>query len=213
VPRAIGIADVDRLLAKGAQLVEVLPRDDYVWAHLPGARNIPLKELEAHVDELDRAVPVIAYCHDYVCDVSPRAAWRLEYLGFTDAYDYAASKMDWLARGRDYEGTADLVTRHLERDVARCAPATPIEEVRAEIDRRGLCVVVNEAGVVFGVVDTKTLAARQGATAEDVMRPGVSTVRPSEERDKLDERLTNHKVQRIVVTDLEGKLLGLYSAP
>jgi rhodanese-related sulfurtransferase len=212
VPRAIGIADVDRLLAEGAQLVEVLPRDEFAWAHLPGAKNIPLKELEAHVDELDRAVPVIVYCHDYVCDLSPRAAWRLEHLGFSDAFDYAVSKMDWLARGRDYEGTADLVTRHLDRDVARCTPATPLDEVRAAVGRAGICVVTNEAGIVFGAVDAKTLSSREGSTAEGVMRPGVSTVRPSEERDKLDERLTSHKIERIVVTDLEGKLLGLYSA-
>ena len=42
----------------------MLPHDEYEWAHLPGAKNIPLKELEGHVDELDRAKPVIVYCHD-----------------------------------------------------------------------------------------------------------------------------------------------------
>jgi rhodanese-related sulfurtransferase len=211
MPEVIGADDLERLLAQGGQLVEVLPRDEYAWAHLPGARNIPLKELEAHVDELDRAAPVIVYCHDYLCDLSPRAAWRLEHLGFTDAYDYAVSKMDWLARGRDYEGDADLVSRHLRPDVARCSPATPVGDMRARVDREGICVVVNDAGVVFGAVDAKTLETRQGATAEDVMRPGVSTVRPSEERGKLDERLASRNIQRIVVTDLEGRLLGLYS--
>jgi Mg/Co/Ni transporter MgtE len=119
--------------------------------------------------------------------------------------------MDWLARGRDYEGDADLVGRHLNRDVARCSPTTPVDDVRAHVEREGICIVVNDAGVVFGAADAKSLDARQGATAEDVMRPGISTVRPSEERDKLDERLASRNVQRSVVTDLEGKLLGLYS--
>ena len=119
--------------------------------------------------------------------------------------------MDWLARGRHYEGDADLVGRHLNRDVARCSPATPVDDVRALVDRDGICVVVNDAGVVFGAADARSLDARQGATAEEVMRPGISTVRPSEERSKLDERLTGHSLQRMVVTDLEGKLLGLYS--
>jgi len=119
--------------------------------------------------------------------------------------------MDWVARGRDYEGDADFVSRHLNRHVARCSPATPVDDVRALVDRDGICVVVNDAGVVFGAADAKTLAARQGATAEEVMRPGISTVRPSEERDKLDERLASRHVQRIVVTDVEGQLLGLYS--
>ena len=211
MPKAVAIAELERLVAQGGQLVEVLPHDEYEWAHLPGAKNIPLKELEGQVDELDRAAPVIVYCHDYLCDLSPRAAWRLEYLGFAEAYDYAVSKMDWLARGRDYEGDADLISRHLNRDVARCGPATPVNEVRAHVEREGICIVVNDAGVVFGAADAKALAGRQGPTAEDVMRPGVSTVRPSEERDKLDERLASRNIQRIVVTDLEGRLLGLYS--
>ena len=119
--------------------------------------------------------------------------------------------MDWLARGRDYEGDADLVSRHLNRDVARCSPTASVDDVRAHVERDGICIVVNDAGVVFGAADARTLDARQGATAEEVMRPGISTVRPSEERDKLDERLANRKVRRAVVTDQEGRLLGLYS--
>jgi CBS-domain-containing membrane protein len=87
-----------------------------------------------------------------------------------------------------------------------------VDDVRAHVEREDICVVVNDIGVVFGAADARSLGSRQGATAEDVMRPGISTVRPSEERAKLDERLASHKLQRIVVTDVEGKLLGLYSA-
>ncbi len=59
--------EVDRLLEEGgAQLVEVLPRAEYAWAHLPGAINLPLKELDAHAASvLDVQRPVIAYCHDF----------------------------------------------------------------------------------------------------------------------------------------------------
>jgi len=64
MPKPAAIAELDRLLAQGSQLVEVLPHDEYEWAHLPGAKNIPLKELEGHVEELDRAAPIIVYCHD-----------------------------------------------------------------------------------------------------------------------------------------------------
>ena len=64
MPKAVPFAELDGLLARGGQLVEVLPRDEYQWAHLPGAKNIPLKELEGHVEELDRRAPVIVYCHD-----------------------------------------------------------------------------------------------------------------------------------------------------
>jgi rhodanese-related sulfurtransferase len=58
--------DVESLVvARGAQLVEVLPRREYDEQHLPGAVNIPLKELNAEtVLRLDRNHPVIVYCWD-----------------------------------------------------------------------------------------------------------------------------------------------------
>ena len=53
------------LLAAGAQLIEVLPKDEYEEEHLPGARNIPLRELtEATTADLDRSRPVVVYCWD-----------------------------------------------------------------------------------------------------------------------------------------------------
>lgn len=64
MPTAIGRDEVQRLTGRGAQLVEVLPPEDYEWAHLPGAMNVPLKELGDGPVPLDRARPVIVYCHD-----------------------------------------------------------------------------------------------------------------------------------------------------
>ena len=49
-----------------AQLVDVLPREEYEEEHLPGAVNIPLKELDRDTTaQLRRDTPVIVYCHDY----------------------------------------------------------------------------------------------------------------------------------------------------
>lgn len=49
-----------------AQLVEVLPAPEFEREHLPGAINIPLKELNRETArQLDRSRPVIAYCHDF----------------------------------------------------------------------------------------------------------------------------------------------------
>lgn len=56
---------VRRLIADGAQLVEVLPPAEYEDEHLPGALGIPLEELDRERAEgLDRARPVIVYCYD-----------------------------------------------------------------------------------------------------------------------------------------------------
>ena len=54
------------MMQQGAQLVEVLPREEYEEEHLPGAINIPLKELNRETTaRLNRDAPIIVYCHDY----------------------------------------------------------------------------------------------------------------------------------------------------
>jgi rhodanese-related sulfurtransferase len=61
--------DRDRLrdlVRRGAQLVEVLPTEEYEEEHLPGALNIPLKDLDATTaGRLRRDRPVITYCNDF----------------------------------------------------------------------------------------------------------------------------------------------------
>ena len=66
MPKSIDRAEVQRLVAAGAQVVEVLPADEYEELHLPGAINIPLKEVDARAAErLERGRPVVTYCHDF----------------------------------------------------------------------------------------------------------------------------------------------------
>ena len=67
MPTSVLKDEVRELLEEGAQLVEVLPREEYEEEHLAGAVNIPLKQLDREATaELDRDVPVIIYCHDYL---------------------------------------------------------------------------------------------------------------------------------------------------
>ena len=64
MPTGIGRNELQKLTSQQVQLVEVLPADEYDWAHLPGAVNVPLKELDTRTGQLDRSRPVIVYCHD-----------------------------------------------------------------------------------------------------------------------------------------------------
>ena len=58
---------VRKLVEEEAQLVDVLPLEAYEESHLPGAINIPLKELDRErTVGLRRDAPVITYCHDYL---------------------------------------------------------------------------------------------------------------------------------------------------
>jgi rhodanese-related sulfurtransferase len=92
--------DVQRLIEAAAQLVEVLPRDEFQQDHLPGATNIPLREIETEAGKkLDKNRPVVVYCWDSAWDLSPRAAWRLESLGFTQVNENSDGKLHRLAAG------------------------------------------------------------------------------------------------------------------
>jgi rhodanese-related sulfurtransferase len=67
VPKEAFRDDVRELLDGGAQLVEVLTREEYEEEHIAGAINIPIKELNRETTAgLDRDTPVIVYCHDYL---------------------------------------------------------------------------------------------------------------------------------------------------
>ena len=62
MPTSIDRDDVQRLMAEGAQLVEVLQPAMYEEMHLPGAVNIPLKSLDRETTaKLERDRPAIVY--------------------------------------------------------------------------------------------------------------------------------------------------------
>jgi rhodanese-related sulfurtransferase len=65
MPGSIVYPELQRLLDAGAQLVEVLPEDEYREEHLPGAINIPLKKLDAETTaDLDKRKAIVVYCWD-----------------------------------------------------------------------------------------------------------------------------------------------------
>ena len=66
IHKVVGRDQVQRLMRDGAQIVEVLPREDYEQEHLPGAINIPLKELDPRAaSSLRKDRPIVVYCHDF----------------------------------------------------------------------------------------------------------------------------------------------------
>jgi rhodanese-related sulfurtransferase len=63
--KSIDRAETERLISEGAQLVEALPAEEYGQGHIPGAINLPLKQLDAETAAvLDRSRPVVVYCWD-----------------------------------------------------------------------------------------------------------------------------------------------------
>jgi rhodanese-related sulfurtransferase len=67
MPTSIEINELQRLLADGAQLVEVLPEAEYEDEHLPRALSIPLKQMDAATTaSLEKPSAVVVYCWDYI---------------------------------------------------------------------------------------------------------------------------------------------------
>jgi len=65
MPKDVDREELQRMVAAGAQLVEVLPAEEYAEDHLPGAISIPLRHIDAEgTSELDKNGAVIVYCWD-----------------------------------------------------------------------------------------------------------------------------------------------------
>jgi CBS domain-containing protein len=146
--------------------------------------------------------------------MSPRAAWRLERLGFTQAYDFVPGKMAWLAMGWPREGSAAKVPNAGEvarRGTPTCALDDKVGDVREMVLAVGrhVCIVVNDAGIVEGRLRGRALEETPAATAEEAMELGPTTIRPSEPLEPLVERMRRRGVRTIVVSDLKGRLVGI----
>ncbi|UTH76365.1 metalloregulator ArsR/SmtB family transcription factor [Chromobacterium sp. IIBBL 290-4] len=79
---SLSAAELLQRLAQGeAALLDVRPEEEYAEGHLPGARNIPLDELERRLAELPAGTEVIAYCRGPYCVLSVNAVALLRARG------------------------------------------------------------------------------------------------------------------------------------
>ena len=63
--REVSRQEVQDLMNQGAQLVDVLPTEEFQDDHLPGAINLPLRKIETQARRaLDPSRPVVVYCWD-----------------------------------------------------------------------------------------------------------------------------------------------------
>lgn len=78
---------------RNVQLIDVRERDEFKYAHINGARNIPLSQLSFKYSSLLKDKPI------YLCDkngaIAPRAALTLKKNGFTDIYMLKNGLQSW----------------------------------------------------------------------------------------------------------------------
>src|SRR5216683_1199904 len=63
-------------------VLDVRPPDEFALGHLLGAVNIPLRDLEARLAEIDPSQEIIAYCRGPYCVLSYEAVAALRTRGF-----------------------------------------------------------------------------------------------------------------------------------
>jgi predicted transcriptional regulator len=73
-----------------------------------------------------------------------------------------------------------------------------------------LVVVVNDERVVCELLREKTMAVDPNAAAEQLMELGPATIRPGWTFEEATEYLRRNKLERILVTTSDGRLVGLF---
>jgi CBS domain-containing protein len=124
------------------------------------------------------------------------------------------SKVDWMARGLPMEGeeaAKPIVGHVLRKDVVTAAPGERVREVRKRVESSayGFALVVSVGGTLLGRLRRGTLQDAPEGRAEEAMEPGPSTLRPHSALDHVVERLRGRNLKTAVVTDPEGRLLGI----
>ena len=146
--------------------------------------------------------------------MSPRAAWRLETLGFVEVYEYVDGKLDWMAAGLPTEGTNAEQPRAgntARSDVPTCGLNERLGDVRERVAAQGwdAVVVVNDERVVLGLLRSKELASEADQLIEQAMRPAPSTFRPFVSLHEMAHFMIDHAIESAPITTSDGRLVGL----
>lgn len=90
---------------KSFVLLNVLEPEGYSLGVILGSRKIPLAQLGARIEELDRSKDVVTYCANTGCDASHKAAELLADKGFNVSV-YKGGAEEWSAAGFPVEDPA-----------------------------------------------------------------------------------------------------------
>jgi hypothetical protein len=146
--------------------------------------------------------------------MAPRAAARLESLGFEGVHEYKAGKLDWLAAGLPTEGENSRCPRAGEasrKDAVVCGLKDRLGDVRDRATQSGLevAVVVDADRIVLGLLRSKELGMDPNLAVEQAMRPGPSTFRPYVSMKEMADHMVEHSLESSPITTSDGKLVGV----
>ena len=146
--------------------------------------------------------------------MSPRAACRLEALGFEKVYDYELGIADWKAAGLPLGGEGigyQVAADAMRPDIPTCEPSENVGDVGKRVEDAGWedCVVIDCGDQVVGRLRASSWTQEASLAVSEVMQLGPTTVRPNELLDKLVKRMDRRLTPLIVVATRQGGLLGV----
>lgn len=97
---------IKRMKEGAVTVLDVRPEDEFDTAHIPGAVNIPVKQLSKRLSELPPDQEIIAYCRGAYCVFAFEAVSTLREMGFT-ARRLDEGYPEWKAAGLPIEGNAN----------------------------------------------------------------------------------------------------------
>jgi hypothetical protein len=139
--------------------------------------------------------------------MSPRAACRLEAIGFVEIYDYVLGIADWKAAGLPTEGEAPDIQRIA--DATRPdIPTARSDELLGTVFDRTVNAGWDEA-LVIGRLRTTSWEHERDIPVESVMEFGPTTVRPNMLLEPLVKRMEERGTNLVTVTTPQGILIGV----
>ena len=106
-PVPVDLAGVRELTAAGAVLVDARAAELYADGHLPGARSLPMGEMDEQLEAFRQTVPtdavIITYCNGYGCPDSFDQGVRLLEAGWRDVRVFEGGYPEWRDAGLPVE--------------------------------------------------------------------------------------------------------------
>jgi ArsR family transcriptional regulator len=104
--RPVGREELQALMRDGlVTLIDVRPADEFALGHVPGAINVPLREINAWSGSADAGKQIVAYCRGPWCVMSFEAVAALRSLGLA-ARRLEDGMPEWRAAGLPVEAAA-----------------------------------------------------------------------------------------------------------
>jgi CBS domain-containing protein len=135
-------------------------------------------------------------------------------MGFSDVYLLEGGRAAWTVMGLPTEGQIGD-SRRIRRFVDE-VPVVAIDATVADVQRVGdipyTVAVLGCDDVVVGALRPSVLALPPRTRVRDIMIPAPSTIRPDLRVEEVAQRLADDGLDHVLVTTVNGVLLGLVTA-